>query len=101
MLTLWTYLVLVWDAVEKSSLTAVLDDVRETSAMHVIGALARDLPNDSEHIFVVLGVLGAAIHYFVMIARETPVFAGIELRSDEGWERLEATMAEIVRRALE
>lgn len=92
--------ILVWDAVAKSNLTAVLDDIRETTAMNVIAALADGVGDRPEDFFTVLAILGAATHYFAIIARDTPVFAGVALQTDEGWERLEAAMTRIVRAAL-
>ena len=88
--------VLVWDAVEKSELTAVLDDIRESTAVNVISALADGVTDSPDDFFAVLAVLGAATHYFTIIARNTPVFAGVDLQSEEGWNRLETAMMRIV-----
>ena len=92
--------VLVWDAVQKSELTAVLDQIREERAVNVISALADGVSDRSDDFFAVLAILGAATNYFTVIARDTPVFAGVHLQSQEGWTRLEEAMVRIVERFL-
>lgn len=92
--------VLVWDTVQKSELTAVLDQIREDTAVGVISALSDGVAERSDDFFAVLAILGAATHYFAMIARNTPVFAGVNLHTEEGWTRIEEGMVHIVERFL-
>jgi AcrR family transcriptional regulator len=87
--------ILVWELSERNRLTIKLEDVRERRGMAVIKALAKDLPAAVD-LPAVAAIFAGATHYLLLRARKIRIFNGIDLRTDEGWQRLERATRSMV-----
>ena len=91
--------ILAWELVERNEVTARLEDVRERRGLALMGALVQGLPEPGD-VPAVASILAGGIHYLIVRARRIRVFNGIDLRTDEGWSRLEAAARAMVLGAL-
>jgi AcrR family transcriptional regulator len=79
---------MVWEMVERNALTAIMEEQREIMGLRIAAELFGDAgaPADAN---AISAILGAAMSYLVLRRRKIRLFSGIDLRSDEGWERLD------------
>jgi AcrR family transcriptional regulator len=91
--------ILAWELYERNEVTIKLEDVRERRGLALMMSLARDLPATVD-LAAVSAVLAGGVHYLLLRARRIRVFNGIDLRTDEGWSRLEAAARAMVLGAL-
>ncbi len=94
--------ILAWEMVERNELTAYLEDVRERGGHKLTAALNMD--NEESAVGIDIAALSAivvaSINYLAARSRKVRIFNGIEIREDEGWERLTGTMATIFDKCL-
>ncbi|MCL2450112.1 MAG: TetR/AcrR family transcriptional regulator [Polyangiaceae bacterium] len=95
-----TLAILAWELVERNEITARLEEVRERRGLELTRALAHDIPPGVD-IPALAALFGSSIHYLLLRARLIRVFNGIDLRSNEGWERLEAAAVSMILGALD
>ena len=87
--------IMAWETVERNELTAVLEMVRENTALRMAemyfpaGIAGVDLP-------AVLALVGAGLSYLALRARDIQWYNGIDIQSDAGWQRIEAAVDRIV-----
>jgi AcrR family transcriptional regulator len=91
--------ILAWELAERNEVTVRLEEVRERRGIELMMAVARDLPPTVD-IGGVSAILAGGVHYLLLRARRIRVFNGIDLRTDEGWARLEAAARSMVLGAL-
>ena len=79
--------ILAWETVERNELTAVLETVREESALQLLKAA----PSVSAggDLAAVTALIGGAINYLLVRSRSIRWFNGVDLKSEAGWQRLE------------
>lgn len=90
--------IMAWEMVERNDLTVELENIREDAMERLIGDIA---PKDGRGLDIeaVSALMGAAINYLAVRSRHISIFSGLsELDQPEGWDRLEAAMALIIRR---
>jgi AcrR family transcriptional regulator len=80
--------ILAWELSERNEVTARLESVRERRSMALLKALAHDVPPSTD-VAAIAALFGAAVHYLLLRARKIRIFNGIDLRTDEGWARIE------------
>lgn len=91
--------ILAWELSERNEVTARLEEVRERRGLELMMVLARDLPPTID-IAGVASIFSGAVHYLLLRARRIRVFNGIDLRTEEGWARLEESARSMVLGAL-
>jgi AcrR family transcriptional regulator len=91
--------ILAWELSERNEVTARLEEVRERRGLELMIVLARGLPPTVD-IAGVASILAGGVHYLLLRARRIRVFNGIDLRTEEGWARLEAAARAMVLGAL-
>ena len=91
--------ILAWELSERNEVTARLEEVRERRGLVISTALAKDLPAGVD-VAALVGFFASAVHYLLLRARKIRVFNGIDLRTDEGWARLEAAATVMILAAL-
>ena len=91
--------ILAWELSERNEVTARLEDVRERRGLALSKALARDVPPGVD-VPAIAGLFGSAVHYLLLRARTIRVFNGIDLRTDDGWTRLELAARAMILGAL-
>ncbi len=101
--------ILAWETVERNELTAILEEVRERTGDELFALLGDEMAEGVEmgadagagvDVAAVTALLVAAINYLVVRARKIRLFATLDIRSDEGWRRIEAAVDLMARRAL-
>jgi len=80
--------ILAWEMVERNELTAILEEVRERTGLALVERLG-DLVEAGIDVAALATIFGGAISYLAARARLIRVYNGIDLRTDEGWVRLE------------
>jgi AcrR family transcriptional regulator len=91
--------ILAWELSERNEVTARLEDVRERRSLALMKILAVGLPAGVD-LPAVAGLYASSVHYLLVRARKIRVFNGIDLRTAEGWTRLEAAAKAMVLGAL-
>jgi AcrR family transcriptional regulator len=92
--------ILAWELSERNEVTARLEEVRERRGLELMMVLARDLAPGVD-LAAVASILAGGVHYLLLRARRIRVFNGIDLRTEEGWSRLEAAARTMVLGALQ
>jgi AcrR family transcriptional regulator len=92
--------ILAWELSGRNEVTARLEEVRERRGLELMMVLARDLPVAAD-LGAVASIFAGGIHYLLLRARRIRVFNGIDLRTDEGWSRLETAARRMVLGALQ
>ncbi len=88
--------IMIWEMSERNELTAELEDIRENSMMEFFQMFL--LTKDNEHdLQAVVALMGAAISYLVLRSKHIDLYTGIDLLSDQGWQRLENAVGAIIR----
>lgn len=82
--------ILAWELIERSEVTARLEEVRERRGLQLMKALAHDVPQGVD-VPAVAALFASSVHYLLLRARKIRVFNGIDLRTEEGWSRLEGS----------
>jgi AcrR family transcriptional regulator len=91
--------ILAWELVERNEVTARLEEVRERRGLALMAALVQGLPGPAgapPDLPAISAIVAGGIHYLLVRARRIRVFNGIDLRTDEGWSRLEAAARSMV-----
>jgi AcrR family transcriptional regulator len=92
--------ILAWETVERNELIEVLEEVREDSAIRLLGELAPASEERPADLAAVTALLGAAIMYLVVRSRHVEVFNGVDIGSEDGWHRLEGAITAICENSL-
>ncbi|MBN2141090.1 MAG: TetR/AcrR family transcriptional regulator [Desulfovibrionaceae bacterium] len=91
--------ILAWEAVERNDLTRGLEAVRAKTALEFFEHLEEDPPAGVDLTALVL-ILYAAANFLAVRSRLLGHLGGVDLASDEGWERVKATMDLILDKTL-
>ena len=91
--------ILAWELSERNEVTIRLEAVRERRGLALMRALGGDLSPEVD-LAAIAAVLAGSVHYLLLRARWVRIFNGIDLRSDDGWARLEAAGRSMVLGAL-
>jgi AcrR family transcriptional regulator len=92
--------ILAWELSERNEVTSRLEGVRERRGLSLIKALATDLSSDVD-LPAIASIFAGGVHYLLLRARRIRMFNGIDLRTDDGWRRLEAAAVTMVMGALQ
>ena len=88
--------IMIWEMSERNELTAELEAIRESSMMEFFQMflLTKDNEQDMQ---AVLALMGAAISYLVLRSKNIDLYSGLDLSSDQGWQRLENAIGVVIR----
>jgi AcrR family transcriptional regulator len=87
--------ILAWELSVRNEVTVRLEGVRERRGLVLMKAMAHDLPPGVD-LPSVAAIFAASVHYLLLRARQIRIFNGIDLRTDEGWSRLEGAACAMV-----
>lgn len=87
--------ILAWETVERNGLTEVLETVREDSAMRLLQEFAPEAEKSGVDVAAMTALIGAATMYLVVRSRHVQFFNTVDIRSEEGWRRLEDAITTI------
>lgn len=87
--------IMAWELVEKNELTEELERFREQSILMVFsqGFPERSRLPDLE---AMAAIVGAAVSYLALRARDTRWYTGVDLQDESGWRRLEQAFCELI-----
>ena len=88
--------IMAWEMVERNELTIALAEVREARGMEAMERIARRfaLPATLD-LAALVALFAAATNYLLVRSRGIRYFQGLDLRRDEGWERLFAMIGQV------
>lgn len=87
--------IMAWEMVERNHLTNELEAIRETSILRFYELFFARHHVDLD-LAALTAIIGAALSYLVTRARHIDIFNGIDLRSPEGWQRLQTGIDTII-----
>ncbi len=87
--------ILAWELSQRNEVTARLEAVRERRGLLLMQILAAGVPPGVD-LPAIAGLFASSVHYLLLRARRIRVFNGIDLRTEEGWQRLEAAAKAMV-----
>jgi AcrR family transcriptional regulator len=78
---------MAWETVERNKLTAIVETEREEMSNRIADLLFPEIATLPE-IAGAMALIGAAINYLAMRQRKIRIYSGVNIRTDEGWQRL-------------
>jgi len=78
--------ILAWELIERNDLTRAMEDIRVRTALEYFDAL-EEIPYDNNLTAIVALMAGAVLHMIIQ-SRISRHFAGIDLESEKGWDRI-------------
>jgi len=95
-----TQAIMAWEIIETNELTNELERIREESILEFFQMFFMKDYVKSD-LQAVVALIGAGISYLVLRARNIDFYGGIDIGSEQGWERLKKSMDLIVKGVLE
>ena len=94
--------ILAWEMIERNELTAHLEEVRERKGLELTETFSTkgDTTASDVDLAALIAISVSSINYLAARSRMISVFNGIEIREDEGWERLTGTLRKIFEKCL-
>lgn len=92
--------VMAWEMVERNELTEELEIIRETRMLR-FAELFLSTEGAKADLLAVTAIVGAGISYLVCRARRVRWYNGIDLNDDDGWQRIETAVQQIVKGVME
>ncbi|MFH1913100.1 MAG: TetR/AcrR family transcriptional regulator [Pseudomonadota bacterium] len=87
--------ILAWEGVERNELTRPLEDVRARSALEFFELMGADPPEDVDVTALVI-IMAGALNFLAVRSRFHSTLGGVDLQSEQGWERIEQTVDRIM-----
>jgi len=88
--------VMAWEMVERNEFTEELEIIRETRMLR-FAELFLQTEGARADLMAVTAIVGGGISYLVCRARRVRWYNGIDLESNEGWQRIETAIGQIVK----
>ena len=88
--------VMAWEMVERNAFTEELEIIRETRMLR-FAELFLQTEGAKADLMAVTAIVGSGISYLVCRARRVRWYNGIDLESDQGWQRIDAAIDQIVK----
>jgi AcrR family transcriptional regulator len=86
---------LAWECVKRTPLTEALEAVRERRSEELFSALAAAGVPVSSRIRSAAVLFSAALQYLAVRGRDLSIYAGMNIRDDEGWQQIFADIKDI------
>ncbi len=92
--------ILAWETIERNELAKVLEKVREDFSKNLFRAFVGGRDRTAGDLATVVPILTAGINYLAVRSRKVGRYGNVNLRSDEGWRRVESSILTICERCL-
>lgn len=89
-----------WELSSNNDIIAKLREQREEAGLHIVETISRLTSYPQEQIAVMASVVTASITYLVMLEEFCPVYNGIAINQDSGWEQVSAGIDILVDKVL-
>ena len=80
--------ILAWEAVQQNPLTDTLADIRERWSREVIARMLPDSVKDEADVLALASLLVAGVQYLLIRSRNTKLYGGLALQTEDGWRRI-------------
>jgi AcrR family transcriptional regulator len=87
---------MAWEMVERNEFTEELEIIRETRMLR-FAELFLQTEGARADLMAVTAIVGGGVSYLVCRARRVRWYNGIDLESNEGWQRIETAIGQIVK----
>jgi AcrR family transcriptional regulator len=88
--------VMAWEMVQRNELTEELEIIRETRMLR-FGDLFIATEGAKVDLMAIISIIGAGLSYLVCRARRVRWYNGVDLDGDEGWNRIETAIEQMVK----
>lgn len=92
--------ILAWESLERHELTRPLEEVRVRTALEFFEKLEGEIPDHLDLTAIVL-LFAAAANFLVVRSRTNKSLGGVDLRSPQGWRRIEEAMDLLLKSTLD
>ncbi len=92
---------LAWETVEESELTRILSRIRQEQQLEFISELSDGFDDLDVDLVALIALLGGGLNYLLLRCRKNNSFGGIDIMTDEGWERVESMMRGMIANAIQ
>lgn len=87
--------ILAWEAIERNNLTMSLEDIRAKTALEFFELMQEDPPSGVDLTALVL-LMAGAMNFLAVRSRIHTSLGGVDLQSEEGLERIEKTIDQLM-----
>lgn len=92
--------IMAWEMVERNKLTEELEKARELQMLRFFEQFFSK-ENDNIDLAAIMSIIGGGLSFLICRSRHIQWYNGIDLRSDEGWARIEGGIEQVVRKLLQ
>ena len=92
--------ILAWESIERNELAKVLEKVREDFSRNLSRLFVAGQEVNEAELTAVVSLLSAGINYLAVRSRKVGRYGDVNIRSEEGWKRLEAAILMICERCI-
>ena len=88
--------ILRWEVVNKNEITDALAAERENQSIWLLNQIEKVIESDETDMPALTAILAGGISYLILRAKHASLVNGIDIKTEEGWERIEKTLSQIV-----
>jgi AcrR family transcriptional regulator len=91
--------IMAWEMVERNKLTEELEKVREIQMLRFFEQFFSK-ENGSIDLMAIMSIIGGGLSFLICRSRHIQWYNGVDLKSDEGWARIEGGVEQIIRKLM-
>lgn len=92
----YTLEILAWEAIERNELTRALEEVRAQSALEFFELMEKEPPDDVDLTALVI-IMAGAVNFLAVRSRIHRTLGGVDLQSEDGWQRIDRTIDQLMK----
>ncbi len=93
--------ILLWELTTKNDITSAIANERELQGTAILNRITQIINKSEIDIPAVSAIILGGIYYIALRSRHVDVFNGIDLHSNEGWNRIKNTVDDLIGLALD
>jgi len=87
--------IMAWEMVERTQVTVELETIRENIMLRFFELFFPSMHRQLD-LYAIAAVIGSAVSYLACRARKVQWYNGVDLQTEEGWQRIEAAIDSII-----
>lgn len=91
--------IMAWEMVERNKLTEELEKVREIQMLRFFEQFFSK-ESSSIDLMAIMSIIGGGLSFLICRSRHIQWYNGVDLKSDEGWARIEGGVEQIIRKLM-
>ena len=91
--------IMAWEMVERNKLTEELEKVREIQMLRFFEQFFSK-ENSSIDLMAIMSIIGGGLSFLICRSRHIQWYNGVDLKSEEGWARIEGGVEQIIRKLI-